>query len=87
MIIEIQNNDVQSRNYTNKQTGEVKTYFTQIGWIQLEEVGYPEKIRFRLKTDSGYPVGHYEVLPASFFIGQYNELKVGYLQLKVINKK
>lgn len=82
MIIEIQDPTVHSRDFTNKQTGEVTTYHSQIGWIKLEDKGYPEKLRFRLQDDKGYPAGHYEVLPSSFFIGQYNDLKVGYLKLK-----
>lgn len=82
LTIEIQDDTVHSREYTNKQTGEVTTYYSQIGWIKLEEKGYPEKLRFRLKEQKGHAVGHYEVMPSSFFIGQYNDLKVGYLELR-----
>lgn len=88
IIVEIKDPSVKTRTFTNKETGEVSTYYSQIGWIQVEEKGYPEKFRFDLEPEqaTGYAIGKYQLLQSSFFIGQYNALKIGRLHLESIEE-
>lgn len=86
ITIEIKDANVNTRTYTNKETGEVTTYYNQTGWVQIEENGYPEKFTVRLEEAKGFAPGLYAMLSSSFYVGQYKDLKVGNLKLERIEE-
>ena len=58
--------------------------FQLTGWATLDPDGYPEKVVFQVENGERFEVGVYELLPTSFYVGQYNRMELGKAKFKRI---
>lgn len=88
--IEVKAGVATSRNVqykTGKRAGQVGTMIEQEAWaFLLDRQGnpapYPTKIVLDLEEGAQpYPVGSYTIAPGSFYVGDFNKLKIGRLVL------
>ncbi len=57
----------------------------QEGYWHQDGKPYPVGIKINLgQNDAPYKAGFYKVLPDSFYVGKYGELRVGKLQLESV---
>lgn len=88
--IEVKNAVKNSRTVTSNKTVPPKDYVfhTQPAYVTTyDQAGninpYPEMIEIDLKSDQEpFPVGLYEVLPQSYYVGDFKKLTLGSLHLK-----
>lgn len=83
MIIEIKDSQVEHKNGVGK-TGQPYEIFTQIGYLHKKSEAYPIKVKLSLSDENrhGYPAGMYTLDEESFFVGDYDSLKLArYLTL------
>jgi hypothetical protein len=68
----------QSREYTDKTTGEVKKSFFQIAYAFLGGA-FPTEFKVRIANAAeSYAIGKYMITPDSFTVNQYKQLQFGY---------
>ncbi len=85
MKIEIKSTEVDSRSGT-RADGKPWSIRTQKGYAHLGD-DYPVKVSLQLEQDqAAYPAGMYTMLDSSFFVGQYDKLQIGKINLQSIDK-
>lgn len=78
-------NQVDTRNVTNKQSGEIKTYYNQFAYVVLPDSPFPQKMKIPVESPAlAYPVGNYQLDPRCFHIGNFDSLSVNTFELKLI---
>ena len=90
--IEIKNCVKNTRIVTSTKTGVAKdfTFHTQPAYVTTYDTAgnqnpYPEMVEIDLKDNQEpFPVGFYQVLPQSFYVGDFKKLTLGALHLAQI---
>jgi len=78
--VEIKSTEVLTRSGTSN--GRDWNIREQIGWFHAIDKPYPVEMVLSLEKDQPpYAPGVYTVAPTSFYVGKYNKLQVGRLQL------
>jgi hypothetical protein len=85
--IEVKTTEVQTRNGTSQRTGQPWTIRSQDAWAYtLDSNGkprpYPERISLQLDDNQlPFPLGNYDLSPASIYVGEFGRLMMGRPQL------
>lgn len=78
-------NAVDTRNVTNKISGEINTYYNQYAYVMLPDSPFPQKMKVPVENPAmAYPVGQYQIDPRCFHIGNFDSLSVNSFNLKLI---
>ena len=81
LTIEVKDGNTQSRTIINKKTGEEVTFHELEAWARLVEEGYPERVKLSMHDGNPVRPGMYTIKPSSFYVGQYNKLQIGRVEL------
>jgi len=77
-------NHIEERTHTNPKTGEIKTYYSQYGYITLPNNIYPQKMKVPVESPmKAYPVGDYTLSPMSVQIGRFDSLEINVFNIKL----
>lgn len=82
LTIEVKDGNIQSRNITSKKTGEEVTFYDLEAWAHLSENGYPERVKLAMGAGGSITPGLYTIKPSSFYVGKYNKLEIGRVELE-----
>lgn len=77
--------EVETREYKDKETGEVKVTYTQLAYIHLGGA-FPVEFKIRIPSPAEkYAIGDYTFTPDSLVVNQYKSLQFAYnIKLKAL---
>ena len=82
LTIEVKDGNTQSRTVVNKKTGEEMIFHELEAWAKLVDEGYPERVKLSMNDGASLRPGMYTIKSSSFYVGQYNKLQIGRVELE-----